>query len=160
MRSKALTLIFALFISLALTPTAHAKSIFYLDLARGCYSGNEEATKYLKWSEPDYKKLYAKSCYQPFHYQVYHVSTLTVSLKGDAAQDQAKFKCRKASNQFMALFRNASSVSIGWFFPDPGQEEKKYGKKLICFFRSVPDGNFDLSERQKTPLVTSSTTRI
>jgi hypothetical protein len=115
---------------------AHAKNTFYLDLKKGCYSGNSPASDLLEWSLPGYKKLYRTTCYQKYHYQVYYVSKLTTRLtNNDASQAQAREKCSSAAARAIGNKYVDEYLNLGWFFPDAGVEEAKYGKKLICFFR-------------------------
>lgn len=138
---------------ITLAPSSHAQTTFYLDLKIGCYSGNKTVTKYLKWSSPNYKKLYERSCNQSFHYQVYHLGALNGTLKGQAAQSEAQDKCLSALEELNAQIRDVDSVGIGWFFPDLGKEQSRYGKRLICFLRMVSDASFDRSVRQGKPIL-------
>ena len=128
-------------------PANAAKSVFYLNLTKGCYSGTPTATRPLLWSSPTYKTLYPKSCFTSHHYEVFYTSKLTSNLSNnDAAQKEANNKCDLAASSYLMGSNYSDILSVGWFFPDAGAEEKKYGKKLICFFRFVYDESWDYSE--------------
>jgi hypothetical protein len=144
----------ALFLQIFVPSTAEAKQVFYLDLKKGCYAGNSPVKTYLEWSLPGYKKLYSTSCYNKYHYQVYLISKLTTRLSdNDASQNQANEKCKSAALRIIGNKNISDYLSIGWFFPDPGAEEIKYGKKLICFFRMLDpdDENFTIAQTQPMP---------
>lgn len=149
--SALVSLVFAL----VLIPNpAQAKQTFYLDLKKGCYAGNSPVKTYLEWSLPGYKKLFSTSCYSKYHYQVYSVTKLTTRLSdNEASQKQASDKCQASALRIIGDKSISDYLSIGWFFPDPGAEEAKYGKKLICFFRMLDpdDENFTIAQTQPMP---------
>ena len=132
---------------------AEAKQVFYLDLKKGCYAGNSPVKDSLKWSLPSYKKLYTASCYGKYHYQVYFISNLTTQLSdNDASQKEANTKCKSAALKVIGNKSVSANLSFGWFFPDVGAEETKYGKKLICFFRTVDSKDYYLTVAQTRPM--------
>jgi len=148
-----LALILTIAFSVLASPAAHAKETFYLDLKKGCYSGSNPTTSFLEWSGPNYKTLYRASCNSRYHYQVYALTKLSVNLGGDAAQKQAKDLCRSALARLVDRNNLRPRVGIAWFFPDPGMEERKYGKKLICFVRMASESDFYQSVVQTRPLI-------
>jgi outer membrane protein W len=134
----------ALFISLG-SPSAHAlsKGSFYLELKTGCYSANKAPTKPSKWSDKNYKTLYSTSCTAPHHYEVFFTGFIKAKdLNSDAAKKEAGTACDNAAiNTLTAQKDLPPSLTYGYFFPDPGAEEKKYGKKVLCFFRVADPKN-------------------
>lgn len=151
---KRTSLVLAILSLLALIQTpANAKTAFYLDLKKGCYAGNTPVSNYLEWSLPGYKKLYSTSCYKKYHYQVYFITKLTTSLRdNEKSQKQANEKCAYAADRRIGNRYIDENLSIGWFFPDAGAEETKYGKKLICFFRMVDANDYNFSVAQTKPM--------
>lgn len=121
----------------ALPAQAIGKSAFYLELQLGCYSANKAPTKPSKWSETNYKTLYSTSCTSAHHYEVFYTGKITAKdLNSAAAKKEAGAACdRSAVSTLTGQQDLPSSLTYGYFFPDPGAEEKKYGKKIICFFR-------------------------
>ena len=151
-RLTAVGVIGTIFLSLSFVPS-QAKSIFYLDLKKGCYAGNAQASTYLEWSLPSYKTLYKKNCFSRYHYQVYAISKLTVNIADDSsAQNQASEICSAAAERRIANKNVDENLGIGWFFPDVGAEERKYGKKLICFFRIIDINDDNVSVVQNSPM--------
>lgn len=139
-RRVAIILTLASFMTMIQAP-AQAKSVFYLDMKKGCYAGNSPASNLLEWSLPGYKKVFSTSCLKRYHYQVYFISKLTTRLSdNEASQAQANDRCYDAAIRTIGSRKIDDNLSIGWFFPDAGAEEVKYGKKLICFFR-IEDSN-------------------
>jgi outer membrane protein W len=124
------------------SPSADAlsKGSFYLELKTGCYAANQMPAKSSKWSDKNYKTLYSTSCTAPHHYEVFFTGKIKAKdLNSDAAQKEAGIACDNAAiNTLMGQKDLPPSLTYGYFFPDPGAEEKKYGKKVLCFFR-VPD---------------------
>lgn len=146
-------LIFTLFFTSQVAPTSAAPKSFYLDLKKGCYAGNSPTTSFLEWSGPNYKTLYRTSCRSRYHYQVYAITKLSVSLAGEDAQNQASDRCGAALARIVNLGKVDPYLGIGWFFPDEGAEEQKYGKKLICFVRMSSPSDEYLSVVQTKPLI-------
>ena len=143
----------SLIISSLALPPANAKSTFYLDLKKGCYAGNSPATSLLEWSGPNYKTLFRTSCNKKYHYQVYFISKLSLNLAGESAQKQSGERCSSALSRLVDLNKVDPRLGIGWFFPDVGAEERKYGKKLICFVRMASSSDEYQSLVQTRPLI-------
>jgi hypothetical protein len=148
---------FALFICISfvlntLPAQALGKSAFYLELQLGCYSANKSASKPSKWSDTNYKTLYVTSCTAAHHYEVFYTGKLTSKdLNSAAAKNEAGAACDTAAINILTGQKDLpSSLTYGYFFPDPGAEEKKYGKKIICFFRVADpkDDRYTLSIKQ------------
>ena len=147
MRKSLVVLLSSMLVISLIQPANAAKSAFYLNLTKGCYSGTPTATRPLLWSSPTYKTLYPKSCFSPHHYEVFYISKLSSSLSNnDASQKEASDKCDLAATSYLSSTRYSDILSVAWFFPDAGAEEKKYGKKLICFFRFAYEESWDYSE--------------
>jgi hypothetical protein len=144
-----LTFGFALSLLSALSAQALDKGTFYLELKLGCYSANKSPTKASKWSDTNYKTLYSTSCTSAHHYEVFYTGKLKAKdLNSDAAKKEAGSACDKAALKSLLGQKDLpSSLTYGYFFPDPGAEEKKYGKKIVCFFRVADpkDDKFTLS---------------
>jgi hypothetical protein len=121
----------------ALPAQALGKGTFYLDLKLGCYSANKAPTKPSKWSDKNYKTLYMTSCTSAHHYEVFYTGRLKAKdLSSEAAKKEAGDACDKAAlSTLMGQKDLPSTLTYGYFYPDPGAEEKKYGKRIICFFR-------------------------
>lgn len=147
---KRIAIFLAIFSFLTLfQPSAQAKQTFYLDMKKGCYAGNSPVTNFLEWSLPGYKKVFRTSCYKKYHYQVYLVTRLSTNLSdNEASQSQAGDKCSVGANRALGNRTVSEYLSIGWFYPDAGAEERKYGKKLICFFRTedIDDPYFTVAQ--------------
>ena len=147
MRKAIVVLLSSMLVLSLIQPANAAKSAFYLNLTKGCYSGTPTATRPLPWSSPTYKTLYPKSCFSPHHYEVFYISKLSSNLSNnDASQKEASDKCDLAATSYLSSTRYSDILSVAWFFPDAGAEEKKYGKKLICFFRFAYEESWDYSE--------------
>jgi hypothetical protein len=133
----------------ALPAQAIGKGAFYLELQLGCYSANKAPTKPSKWSDTNYKTLYSTSCTSAHHYEVFYTGKLTAKdLNSAAAKKEAGAACdRSAVSTLTGQKDLPGSLTYGYFFPDPGAEEKKYGKKIICFFRvaNPKDDKYTLS---------------
>ena len=146
---RCLTFGFALSLLSALPAQALGKGTFYLELKLGCYSANKSPDKASKWSDTNYKTLYSTSCTSAHHYEVFYTGKLKAKdLNSDAAKKEAGSACDKAAlNSLLGQKDLPSSLTYGYFFPDPGAEEKKYGKKIVCFFRVADpkDDKFTLS---------------
>jgi hypothetical protein len=57
-------------------------------------------------------------------------------LSSEAAKKEAGSACDKAAlNTLLGQKDLPSTLTYGYFYPDPGAEEKKYGKRIVCFFR-------------------------
>ena len=151
MRAKKLvtTAFLALFITGSPPAQALSKGTFYLELKTGCYAANKAPTKPSKWTDTNYKTLYSTSCIAPHHYEVFFTGTIKAKdLASDAAKKEAGMACDDAAVSTLTGQKNLpSSLTYGYFFPDPGAEEKKYGKRIICFFRVADpkDDNYTLS---------------
>ena len=151
MRAKKLvtTVFLALFITGSPAAQALSKGTFYLELKIGCYAANKAPTKPSKWTDTNYKTLYSTSCTAPHHYEVFYTGTIKAKdLSSDAAKKEAGMACDDAAVNTLTGQKNLpSSLTYGYFFPDPGAEEKKYGKRIICFFRVADpkDDNYTLS---------------
>ena len=128
----------ALFLTLGTNPAqALSKGTFYLELKTGCYAANKAATKSSKWTDTNYKTLYLTSCTSAHHYEVFYTGKLKAKdLSSDVAKKEAGAACDKAAlSALMGQKDLPPSLTYGYFFPDPGAEEKKYGKRIVCFFR-------------------------
>ena len=138
LRSKSFAAALALLTVIA-SPSAQAlgKGTFYLELKTGCYSADKAPTKASKWSDKNYKTLYSTSCTSPHHYEVFYTGKMKAKdLKSDAATKEAGAACDKSAIDTLMTQKDLpKSLTYGYFYPDPGAEEKKYGKQLICFFR-------------------------
>ena len=146
---RCLTFGFALSLLSALPAQALGKGTFYLELKLGCYSANKSPDKASKWSDTNYKTLYSTSCTSAHHYEVFYTGKLkTKDFNSEAAKKEAGSACDKAAlNSLLGQKDLPSSLTYGYFYPDPGAEEKKYGKKIVCFFRVADpkDDKFTLS---------------
>ena len=138
LKAKALAAALALLAAIG-SPTADAlsKGTFYLELKTGCYSANKAPTKSSKWSDTNYKTLYSTSCTSAHHYEVFYAGKIKAKdLNSAAAQKEAGIACdNEAINILMGQKDLPPTLTYGYFFPDPGAEEKKYGKRIVCFFR-------------------------
>ena len=135
---KFISLIMALAFSAGVLPAqALGKGTFYLELKLGCYSANKSPNKASKWSDTNYKTLYMTSCTSAHHYEVFYTGRLKAKdLSSEAAKKEAGSACDKAAlNTLMGQRDLPPSLTYGYFYPDPGAEEKKYGKRIVCFFR-------------------------
>ena len=143
-RRKILAAAIALFISLG-WPSSEAlsKGTFYLELKTGCYSANKFPNKSSKWTDTNYKTLYSTSCTSPHHYEVFYTGKIKAKdLNSDAAKKEAGIACDNAAiDTLMGQKDLPPTLTYGYFFPDPGAEEKKYGKKIFCFFRVADSKN-------------------
>ena len=95
---------------------------------------------YVKTKKPlvkNYKTLYMTSCTSAHHYEVFYTGKLKAkNLNSDAAKKEAGAACDNAAlSTLMGQKDLPPSLTYGYFFPDPGAEEKKYGKRIVCFFR-------------------------
>lgn len=149
MRAKkiATTAFIALFLMGSPTSQALSKGTFYLDLKTGCYAANKAPNKPSKWSDTNYKTLYSTSCTQPHHYEVFFTGKIKAKdLNSEAAKKEAGTACDNAAIATLTGQKDLpSSLTYGYFFPDPGAEEKKFGKKIICFFRVADPKNDQLT---------------
>jgi hypothetical protein len=102
----------------------------------GCYSANKAPTKASKWSETNYKTLYSTSCNSAHHYEVFYTGKLKAKkLDSEAAKKEAGVACDNAAlNALTGQKDLPTTLTYGYFYPDPGAEERKYGKRIICFF--------------------------
>ena len=145
MRAKKLvTLAFvALFVAGSPAAQALAKGTFYLELKPGCYAANKAPTKPSLWTDTNYKTLYSTSCTAAHHYEVFFTGTIKAKdLNSDAAKKEAGIACDNAAVSTLTGQKDLpQSLTYGYFFPDPGAEEKKYGKRIICFFRVADPKN-------------------
>jgi hypothetical protein len=135
---KFVVLILAFTFALGVLPAqALGKGTFYLQLQLGCYSANKAPTKSSKWSDTNYKTLYMTSCTSAHHYEVFYTGKLKAKdLSSEAAKKEAGSACDKAAlNTLLGQKDLPSTLTYGYFYPDPGAEEKKYGKRIVCFFR-------------------------
>ena len=140
-----------------IAPASAVTSVRYMNLKKGCYSGTPTASKPLKWSAPTYKTLYSKSCNAPHHYEVFYISRLTSNLNDDkASQNEANSKCTSAADSYLSGASFSDILTVGWFYPDAGAEERKYGKKLICFFRYAYESSWDYSQVAYKPALQSA----
>jgi hypothetical protein len=130
--------VIALFLAIG-SQSAHAatRGTFYLEVQTGCYSANKAPTKPSKWSDTNYKTLYSTSCTAAHHYEVFYTGKIKAKdLSSDAAKKEAGIACDTAAvNALTGQKDLPTSLTYGYFFPDPGAEEKKYGKRIVCFFR-------------------------
>lgn len=141
---KVLTTTFvALFLLGSPSSEALSKGTFYLDLKPGCYSANKAPTKPSKWTDKNYKTLYATSCTQPHHYEVFYTGKIKAKdLNSEAAKKEAGTTCDNAAIATLTGQKDLPlSLTYGYFYPDPGAEEKKFGKRIICFFRVADPKN-------------------
>jgi hypothetical protein len=148
LKSKSFIAALALLLTLG-SPSAHAlsKGTFYLELKNGCYSANKAPAKSSKWSDKDYKTLYSASCNAPHHYEVFYTGKMKAKdLNSDAAKKEAGTACDNAAINILTNQKDLPpTLTYGYFYPDPGAEEKKYGKRLICFFRVADPKNSELT---------------
>jgi len=121
----------------ALPAQAISKGTFYLELQLGCYSADKSPTKSSKWSDTNYKTLYSTSCTAAHHYEVFYTGKIKAKdLNSAGAKKEAGAACDDAALSTLTGQKDLpTSLTYGYFFPDPGAEEKKYGKRVICFFR-------------------------
>lgn len=126
---------------------ALSKGTFYLELKVGCYSANKASTKSSLWTDKNYKTLYGTSCVAAHHYEVFHIGKIKAQdLNSTAAKQEAGQACDDAAIVTLSLQKDLpASLTYGFFFPDPGAEEKKYGKKILCFFRVADPKNQKLT---------------
>ena len=145
----AFTISFALSLLSALPAQALGKGTFYLELKLGCYSANKAPTKSSRWSDTNYKTLYMTSCTSAHHYEVFYTGKLKAKdLNSEAAKKEAGSACDNAALETLTGQKDLPpSLTYGYFYPDPGAEEKKYGKRIVCFFRVADpkDEKFTLS---------------
>ena len=135
---KLLVLILTFTFAMGVIPAqALSKGTFYLELQLGCYAANKVPTKPSKWSDTNYKTLYSTGCTAAHHYEVFYTGKLTTKdLNSEAAKKESSAACDKAAMSALIGQKDLpTSLTYGYFFPDPGAEEKKYGKRIICFFR-------------------------
>ena len=149
MRLKRLAVVAALALFFSGSPTAEAlsKGSFYLELKTGCYSANKTPSKSSRWTDTNYKTLYATGCTQPHHYEVFYVGKLKAKdLNSEGAKKEAGIACDNAAIATLTGQKDLpKTLTYGYFFPDPGAEEKKYGKKILCFFRVADPKNDKLT---------------
>ena len=158
-RHKFLATATALFLALQINPAqALSKGTFYLELKPGCYAANKAPTKSSKWSDTNYKTLYATNCAAAHHYEVFYSGLIKAKdLNSEAAKKEAGVACDTAAVATLTGQKDLpSSLTYGYFFPDPGAEEKKYGKKIFCFFRVADpkDDKYTLSIKRSFREVT------
>lgn len=126
-------------------PAAQAltKGTFYLELKTGCYAANKSPTKPSKWTDTNYKTLYSTSCTAAHHYEVFYTGKIKAKdLNSDAAKKEAGSTCDNAAIATLTGQKDLPlSLTYGYFYPDPGSEEKKFGKKIVCFFRVADPKN-------------------
>jgi len=149
MPAKKFAIIGVLALLLSGVPAAEAlsKGSFYLELRLGCYSANKAPTKASKWSDTNYKTLYSTACTSAHHYEVFFIGKIkAIDLNSAAAKKEAGQACDNAALATLTGQKNLpQSLTYGYFFPDPGAEEKKYGKKILCFFRVADPKNDKLT---------------
>jgi hypothetical protein len=149
MRAKKLAIVSALALLLSGAPAAEAlsKGSFYLELRLGCYSANKSPSKPSKWTDTNYKTLYSIACTSPHHYEVFYIGKIKAKdLSSEAAKKEAGMACDNAAIATLTGQKDLpQSLTYGYFFPDPGAEEKKYGKKILCFFRVADPKNDKLT---------------
>ena len=148
-RKLAVAVIAALVMSVQHAVSAPIKSTFYLELKVGCYAANKKADQRSKWSDTDYKTLYQKSCTSGHHYEVFYTGKLKAKkLSSKAAKNEAASTCELGALNILTGQQDLpETLTYGYFYPDPGAEEKKYGKRIICFFHVADPKNnkFSLS---------------
>jgi hypothetical protein len=147
---KFVSVILAFVFSAGVLPAqALSKGTFYLELQLGCYSANKSPTKPSKWSDTNYKTLYLTGCTLAHHYEVFYTGKLKAKdLSSAAANKEAGAACDNAALNILTGQKDLpASLTYGYFYPDPGAEEKKYGKRIVCFFRVADpkDDKFTLS---------------
>jgi len=149
MRGKKFIAITAALFVLATAASADAlsKGTFYLELKIGCYSANKLPNKSSLWTDKNYKTLYSTNCAAPHHYEVFYTGKIKAKdLNSDAAKKEAGMACDKAAVDTLISQKDLPpTLTYGYFFPDPGAEEKKYGKKIFCFFRVADPKNDKLT---------------
>jgi hypothetical protein len=149
MRAKIIVTVTILALLLGGLPAAQglSKGTFYLELKAGCYSANKAPNKPSKWTDTNYKTLYSTACTSPHHYEVFFVGKIKAKdLGSDAAKKEAGIACDNAAIATLTGQKDLPpSLTYGYFFPDPGAEEKKYGKKILCFFRVADPKNDKLT---------------
>ena len=158
-RRRFISIVIALFLALQVIPAqALSQGTFYLELKTGCYAANKAPTKPSKWSDTNYKTLYSTNCAAAHHYEVFYNGMIKAKdLNSDAAKKEAGLACDTAAVATLTGQKDLpSSLTYGYFFPDPGAEEKKYGKKIFCFFRVADpkDDKYTLSIKRSFREVT------
>ena len=123
--------------ALVFAPAASAAtpSTFYLQLkSGGCYSFTAVAKSAYSMDHTN-KTLYQTSCTAKHHIQV--IKAGTVSGTGELDNTQMGTYCSAA---YVATFHKnppsaikAGSLYLQWYYPDPGAEYLKFGRKAICF---------------------------
>jgi hypothetical protein len=100
-----------------------------------------------KWTDANYKTLYSTACTSPHHYEVFYIGKIKAKdLNSEAAKKEAGVACDNAAIATLTGQKDLpESLTYGYFFPDPGAEEKKYGKKILCFFRVADPKNDKLT---------------
>jgi alpha-tubulin suppressor-like RCC1 family protein len=132
------------------------KSVFYLDLQKGCYSYNYPVTTQVIRSGPNYKTLYPASCNGRFHIQVIFSGKIkTASSSGLATQAEASENCglkySAAMGQPAPSKLAPDATYLYWLFPDAGFEARKYPNKLICTLIKT-DISYTYIQAQSKPL--------
>jgi alpha-tubulin suppressor-like RCC1 family protein len=115
------------------------RSVFYLDMKKGCYSANFPVTSLVApQGRQDYKTHYESDCSTPYHFQViYSGKVKTTNNSPLPTQDEMQAFC---TNQYkLVMGKDSPKVAIpggiflSWYFPDAGFEASKYPQKGVCF---------------------------
>lgn len=132
------------------------KSVFYMDLQKGCYSYNFPVTNQTVLSGPNYKTLYPASCNGKYHLQVIFSGKIkTASVSGLPTQAEASENC---GTKYVAAIGQPAprqvtpdATYLYWLFADAGFEAKKYPNKLICTLIKT-DISYTYIQAQNKPL--------
>ena len=132
------------------------KSVFYLDLQKGCYSYNFPVTNQTVLFGPGGKTLYPASCNSRFHIQVIFSGKIkTASSSGLVTQAEASENCSQkyipAMGQPPPKQISQDATYLYWLFPDAGFETRKYPNKLICTLIKT-DISYKYIQAQNKPL--------
>lgn len=116
-------------------PAEAANPVFYLNMKAGsCYSFTSVAKKPAKIGN-NIKSLYLVSCASNHHFQVIKAG-LAPSTHTALTDDELYSFCGPAYFEKFGADApsdiSAGAVYLRWFYPDPGAETKKFGRKTIC----------------------------
>lgn len=115
------------------------RSIFYLDLKKGCYSANfPVSARIATTGRKDYKTLYQASCTTPYHFQVIYSGRVPTPNNSplptqETMRDHCLAEYEKVMKRKSPTTIIAGETYLGWFFPDAGIEARQYPKKGICY---------------------------
>lgn len=115
------------------------KSVFYLDLKKGCYSANFPVTSLIATSgRDDYKTHFESNCSTPYHFQVIYSGKVKTT-NNSPLPTQAEMQAFCVDQYKLVMGKDSPKVAIpggiflNWYFPDAGFEASKYPQKGICY---------------------------